>query len=156
MATDADVLKTIVDAFAACPRPDQFYDNPTHCDECAEHDALLRSRALDELSIDDLGSPAWDPIPGVSDAAFAYLVPALARLALDPPHAKWGWYGPQLLTHLERDGRRNTRWAHCTPEQHDAVAALLEHIIDTRVELLERNFCDHQAFRVLEIWRERT
>jgi hypothetical protein len=65
-----------------------------------------------------------------------------------------GWYGEQFIFHLERDGTRNERWLFCTREQRAAIAAMLEHIIETRAELLETYMSDHQAFRVLEIWRD--
>lgn len=154
MTTDAEVFAQIDGAFRAVPRPEHYYTNPDHCDECHEHDELLRAHERFSLTMNEIGHMSWDPVTGASPHAFAYLLPALVRLALSTEEDPIGWYGEQLVFHLERDGKRNDRWAYCSPQQRAAVAALIEHLIDTRPELLERYMSDHQAFRVLEIWRE--
>jgi hypothetical protein len=152
MPTDAEVLLLIRDAFAA-PRPEHF-TNYAHCCECAEHDATLQGRELATLSMDEIGSPAWDPITFCSPEAFKYWFPALARHTLDEPHDYWGWYGDTLLSQLERDGPRNERWLACTPEQRQAVVTLLEHIFETRAALIEDYDLLHRFARVIEIWSD--
>jgi hypothetical protein len=152
--TDADVLRLIDDAFAGCPRPEHF-TNYTHCDECFEHDELLRSRDRDTLSMDDVGNAGWDPIAFCTAEAFAYYFPALVRLTLAMSDPNDAWYGDQLIVHLERDGKRNDRWQHCTSDQRSAVAALLEHIFETRGDFLSAGvFTEHQFFRTLEVWKD--
>jgi hypothetical protein len=154
MPATADILALIDDAFRDCPAPEHF-TNYTHCDECFEHDELLRARDCDTLSMDDVGNAVWDPIAFCSPEGFAYYFPALARMTLAVSDPDGPWYGDQLLVHLERDGKRNDRWQHCTPEQRRAVAALLEHIFETQGDLLSAGvFTEHQFFRTLEVWRD--
>jgi hypothetical protein len=47
MATDQEIIDAVRLAFAAAPRPEHFTDL-THCCECAEHDALLASRDVED------------------------------------------------------------------------------------------------------------
>ncbi|MFE4108056.1 DUF6714 family protein [Almyronema epifaneia] len=151
MATDAEIWALLYQAFASCPRPAHF-TNYQHCCECFEHDQLLRSRDLETLAIADVGSPAWDPICFITPQGFAYYFPALARLALSAPDADWGWYGEQLFFHLVVDGSENRRWQFCTPQQRQAIAGLIEYLIETRTDLIEVNGCTEMAFDALEIW----
>ena len=134
MASDAEILERVRQAFAGCPRPEHF-TNYQHCCECAEHDDTLCSRDPDTLSMDDIGSPAWDPICFITPEGFTYYMPAFARLVLDEPDPKWGWYGSQFLFHLCHDGVRNVRYQACTPQQRASVTTLLQHILDTRAEI---------------------
>ena len=153
MTDDSEVLGRVRQAFATVVRPEHFTDH-THYDECHEHDETLRARDLDTLSFDDMGNGAWDPITMATPVAFAYYLPALARIALDEPHPTWGWFGPQLSWQLERDERRNERWLACNEAQRAAVAALLEHIIDTRASLIAEYDCANELLRTHEIWSE--
>src|SRR5688500_1517969 len=95
MEGDEDLLTHLRAAFSG-PRPAQF-TNAGHCCECAEHDAVLQERDIATLTFDDMGNGAWDPITMAQPPAFAYFLPALARIALDEPHEEWGWFGPQLF-----------------------------------------------------------
>jgi hypothetical protein len=153
MSSDAQILETVQQAFAKRPRPLHF-TNHTHCDECAEHDEVLRSRDVETLGIDDVGNPGWDPICFVSSEGFAYYLPALVRLTLAPLDALHGWYGNQLLFHLCSDGPGNRRVLACTPEERRSVVELLQHIVDTRAELADSNQCSDQLFRAIEYWSD--
>jgi hypothetical protein len=153
VSTDAEIIDGVRRVFATRQRPDHF-TNHNHCDECAEHDEVLRCRDTDTLSIDDVGNPGWDPICFISPDGFAWYLPALVRLALAQPAQPAGWYGPQLLFHLCSDGPRNERILACTPEQRQSIVGLLEHILDTRVELVERYQCGEALLRAIERWSE--
>ena len=152
--TDEEMLALVSRAFASVERPEHF-THYTHCCECAEHDETLRSRDVDTLTFDDLGNGSWDPMAFVSPQGFAYFLPTLARLALSDPHPTWGWLGPQLCWYLELDGRRNRRWVYFTAEQRDAVRALLEHIFDTRMDLIRDYGCEHELLRTIAVWVDR-
>jgi hypothetical protein len=154
VATDRELLAEIERAFEGAPRPEHFTSH-THCCECFEHDELLRSRDRETLGIGDVGSQSWDPICCLTPEGFAYYLPALARLALSAPDEHWGWYGDQLAFHLRYDGPRNARWEHCNPGQRRAVAKLLDHILETRAELADRDGCADALFEAREIWSER-
>lgn len=112
--SDTEILEALRQAFVGCQRPKHF-TNHTHCCECAEHDELLRGRDVDTLRIGDVGNPAFDPICFITPEGFAYYLPALARLALEPLVDSHGWYGEQLLFHVRNDGPRNRRFLACSP-----------------------------------------
>src|SRR5262245_4858278 len=106
MLDDASVHGGVRAAFARCERPEHFTDY-THCEECAEHHDLLRSRDNDTLRIADVGNPGWDPLCYVDPAGLGYFFPGLARLALEDPDPEYGWYPQQLLFHLTYEGAEN-------------------------------------------------
>lgn len=153
MSSDVEILDRVRGVFASCPRPERFTNHP-FCGECEEHHETLASRDLDTLCFDDIGNGAWDPTTMATPEAFAYYMPALARLALDDPHPTWGWFGPQLLFQLERDGPRNERWQAMTAAQRATVVALLDHIVETRAELLDAYDATDELFRVRRIFED--
>jgi hypothetical protein len=107
--TDTEALGILDAAFGPCPRPEHF-TNDKHCEECAEHDELLRNRDRDTLTVADVGNPSWDPICFISGEGFNYYFPTLARLALADPADGHGWYFEQLLFHLnDRDTPQKRR-----------------------------------------------
>lgn len=155
MTTDADILQRVQQAFAGCRRPEHFTDF-THCEECAEHDELLRARDIHTLRIEDVGNPGWDPICFISPEGFAYYLPALARLALAEPDSVHGWYGGQFFWHLCYNGRKNALWLVCTPEQRRVVVELLRHIAETRASLVDSELLTDELFQAIEIWSDET
>lgn len=151
--TDSEALEEVYTAFSAAPRPD-YFTNYTHCEECAEHDELLRSRDLTALSIEDVGSVGWDPICFISEEGFAYYLPALCRLALDSPVERYGWYGTQLAWHLIVDGPMNRRFMFCSPEQRRAVANFVAHLILTKSDLAEDHCSSEDLIKAHDVWSE--
>ena len=150
---DTDIVSLITGAFGGIARPEHF-TNYRHCDECFEHDELLRSRTWETLAIDDVGSMAWNPITMATPEAFAYWLPALTRLALEPMPMGLDWYGYIILFELRRDGPRNERWLFCNPEQRSAVVRLLEHIEATRPAEVEVYGCQPELLDVWTIWSD--
>ncbi len=115
MATDQEIIDAVRHAFATEPRPEHF-TNYRHCCECAEHDALLASRDLQSLRLEDVNNAGWDPICFATAAGFRYYLPALVRLAFESITSA-DWYLPQLLFHLIGDGPQNRRVVCCTAGQ---------------------------------------
>jgi hypothetical protein len=150
MPTDQEILDAVRHAFASEPRLEHF-TNHTHCCECAEHDALLASRDLDTLRVEDVNNAGWDPICFVTAAGFRYYLPALLRLALVSATAE-DWYLPQLLFHLISDGPQNRRVICCTAGQQRAIVAALWHVVETRPELIVRYAIEDDLQRALGIW----
>jgi hypothetical protein len=150
---DAEIIAEVTRVFASLPRPEHFTDH-THCDECCEHDELLQQRTLETLAIEDVGSQAWNPITMCTPRAFAYWLPALARLALDPEPVQWDWYGYLILFELRWDGPRNERWAICSPAQRQAVTRLLEHLDATRSDLIARYDCSALLMEAWATWSD--
>jgi hypothetical protein len=153
VSSDSEILEAVRAAFGGCPRPEHFTDY-RHCEECREHDDLLRSRDPESLRIGDVDNPGWDPLCYISPEGFAYYMPALARLALDGSDADPGWYGPQLAFHLTYEGEDNRHRQSFSPPQRRAVAGLLAHLLETRVELAEENFCADELTQAIGLWSE--
>lgn len=141
---DREVLRRIEAAFAELGRPPHFTDF-THCAECAEHEQRLQVCAVHGLALDDVAHAAWDPFCVALPASFAYFFPSLARLALASPDVEHGWYGRQLLFHLQEARRTNGFHALCTSPQRAAIAALLRHLLETRAALID-DARDAEAF----------
>jgi len=76
VCTDEQVLSEIDAAFYSVEKPEHFMDY-THCEECAEHDQLLRERDRETLRIEDVGNICWQPISFSSVQGIAYYMPAL-------------------------------------------------------------------------------
>jgi Family of unknown function (DUF6714) len=148
--TDQEITDAARQAFAAEPRPEHFTDY-SHCCECATHDALLASRDIDTLRLEDINNPGWDPICFLTAEGFRYYLPALVRLALESSTSK-DYYLPQLLFHLIGDGPQNRRVVCCTTGQQRAIAAILWHVLETRHELIARDDLEEDLQRALEIW----
>lgn len=155
MHSDASILQTVQQAFAERHRPEHF-THYEHCEECAEHDEVLRSRDIHSLSIEDVGNAGWDPICYTSPEGFAYYVPAFVRLALAEPTQPHGWYGTSLLFHLCHGGRRNERFLACTVEQRRAIVAFLRHLVETRSQVAETYLCSDDLPRAIEYWSDET
>jgi hypothetical protein len=153
MSNDAQILKQIDDCFGAISKPEHF-TNYTHCDECEEHDTVLRSRDRQTLSLEDVGNPGWDPLCFSSPQGIAYYMPTLVRLALAPPSREHGWYAEQLLFHLYAGFKENAFYQYCSPPQRAAVAAYLQHILETRAEFVGTDFLADELLRCYALWSE--
>lgn len=151
LVTDREMISELGAAFAACERPEHFTDF-AHCCECAEHDALLRSRDLHSLAIEDVGNPGWDPLCFTSAEGLLCYLPALGRLALDEATEDVDWYVPQLLFHLTYERGKNRILRAVTPAQRRAVVRLLRHIVATRGELCEQWSCREDLLAAIELW----
>jgi hypothetical protein len=154
MSTDAAILSEIDTAFGTVERPEHF-TNFTHCEECAEHDELLRTRDRDTLRIEDVGNPGWDPICFCSPNGIAYYFPALARLALAEQSLEtYDWYGNQLLFHLYSGFTDNAFLQRCNIAQRQVVARFLAHIIETRAPLIDLYASADDFLRCHELWND--
>jgi len=153
MESDVGIIQLVQQAFAKRKRPEHF-TNYKHCEECAEHDEVLRSRDIYSLKIEDVGNPGWDPICFTSPEGFAYYLSALVRLALADPVEPFGWYGSQLLFHLCSNGRRNDRVLACNPTERSAIVKFLQHLVETRSNLADSYRCSDQLFQALEYWSD--
>jgi hypothetical protein len=78
MPSDSEVLSRIDAAFASVRKPEHF-TNYEHCEECREHDELLRTRDRQTLDLKDVGNICWQPISFSSGQGVAYYFPALVH-----------------------------------------------------------------------------
>ncbi|WP_266156908.1 hypothetical protein [Dyella silvatica] len=151
MVTQSAAIAAIDLAFGSCPKPDHF-TNYTHCQECAEHDELLRSRTRETLVIQDVGNPGWEPLCFSSPEGIAFYMPSLARLAFAEPTYGYGWYGDQLLFHLYSGGLHNTLYQYCNAEQRAAIAVLIGAMLESNFANIESTSSGDEFLRAHEIW----
>jgi len=151
MATDADILLLIDVAFGSVERPEHFTDF-NHCEECLEHDELLRARDRTSLLIEDVGNIGWQPISFCSPQGIAYFMPALARLAMQEPTYNFGWYGDTLHIHLSHGDAENSFLTYCNAEQRKSISALLDHLNTSRASLPERMTHKAEMEKAQSLW----
>ena len=147
------VIEAVDAAFGRCPKPHQFCD-PGHCEECAEHNALLTSRDRESLQLVDISNPGWDPFCFSSPAGMAYYFPVLARFALGRDGYGDGAYAEQLLFHLYTGHIHNAFLAFCDASQRQAVAGLLAHLIECFPSERAGLQTDDELKRAHSVWLE--
>jgi len=152
MYSDQEILQIIDNVFNIVEKPKMFID-PALSEEHAEHNDTLLSRSKSTLQLEDVGNPGWNPISYISGEGMAYFFPALTRLALDPPEYGYDWYAELLLMHLTLGEAFEKFYNYCSVEQKAAVAEFINHIIITRVELIEKHNCRNDFARAFELWQ---
>lgn len=145
--TKDEVLAAVDAAFGEEPRPARFVRDPDHCEECADHEAVLQSVSRDTIGLAEVGNPGWDPLCYVTDAAFRHLVPGLARLALGEGE---DYYLDQFLFHLE-SGRIEAM----SGAQARAVELLLRHSQDAIAGEIDADMNRAELDRVMRLLHER-
>lgn len=140
--THEQVIFEVLEAFAHVQRPTLFIRETCACDECLEHEAEMQSFVPDNLPLDKLDNPGWDPICFASNAAFAYLMPGLVKLVL----AKTDDYVQQFLFHVEQPDRV----AAFTPMQSRALTHVLDFLLLHQADALEDNFLVDELYRTRE------
>jgi len=129
--TKDETMAEVRDAFCDRPRPGTFIRGTCSCDECLEHEETMQSFTPDNMSLDKLGNPGWDPICFASEEAFAYLMPGLVSLVLEHPDD----YVQQFLFHLEDADRI----AAFTRKQAQVLVRVLDHLTLECAEALDIN-----------------
>lgn len=138
-------------ALFAAPRPEHFTDYQ-HCEECCEHDQTLLNASIDGIGLRELGNPGWDPLCFVTPEGLGYYFPALVRLCLESDEQSS--YIGQFLFHLSYDGPQNRHVLAFSQAQRDFVGRFLEHLLESRAELIERYGEADDLFATLRIWRD--
>jgi hypothetical protein len=149
--SDDDICCLVDAAFGTVEKPEHF-TNFTHCDECAEHDATMRAHDRSTLTVDDVNHPGWDPLCFTSPRGKAYYMPALIRFALERSGGRSQPYWGQLLVHLEGDGPNNELIRYCDLAQRRAIAAYLEHLVETRTVEVEQSGSFEELLKVHGYW----
>lgn len=99
------------------------------------------------VSLEQVGSPAWDPVCYLTDEAWRYFMPGFARLAL----GRGGhYYLDQFLFHLE-SGRVNCLNA----KQCRVLSAFIDHLYETMADEIEGNMDDKSLGRVMDLLEQR-
>ncbi|MGY4532650.1 hypothetical protein ACVW0Y_001779 [Pseudomonas sp. TE3786] len=151
MRTDVQIIAEVLAAFDLVERPEHF-TNYLHCEECEEHDSLLRSHDRQSLKLDDVCNPGWNPISFCSPQGKAYYLPALVRFALENTEQAESYLMFQLMELLESDGPGSPLISYCSTEQRLSIAALLAHLVETRESCIERHDLTDQLLRAHGYW----
>ena len=121
-------LQKLVDsaylAFSHFEKPEHA-TNYQHCEECAEYDETLSLVSQRDLSIEQIGTVCWGPVPFLTPEATAYYMPRLIELAAagvdnkdrDP-------YFTQFINSVSA-GPTNQQYSLFGAEQNLAVASAL-------------------------------
>jgi hypothetical protein len=131
------------------PKPSHF-TNFTHCEECFEHDQTLLNTTVDDIGLEELGNPAWNPLCFSSPEGILYYMPALVRLSMETIDD--AFYFGQLLFTLESDGPDNALFCACTPEQRQFIKNFIAYMIEHFAEQIEANYYADNALRCFEVW----
>ena len=138
--TRNEAISEVQNAFADATRPEIFIRGTCRCDECLEHDDDMQSFSPEDLPIQKLGNPGWDPICFASNQAFAYLATGLAKLVLEHPDE----YIQQFLFHVEQPERLE----YYTPSQAGALIKVLDIIVLEEAAAVDNNGAVDDLFRV--------
>jgi hypothetical protein len=137
--TKSEILTEVRAAFSDRPRPRMFVRGTCKCDECLEHEETMQSLTPDDLPLDKLNNPGWDPICFASDEAFAYLMPGLVGLVLQYPDD----YIQQFLIHIGAADRL----AVFAPAQRTALLHVLDFLMIEHAAALDNNLAVEQHRR---------
>ncbi len=151
--TDNEIYLMIRKIFADAPRPDHF-TNYIHCEECLEHDDLLRSKDVDTLGFAEIGNPGWSPVAFMTAEAMRYYFPALVRVALDLKLAGMpdNFLG-SLLFFLGNDDLKT--FILFNNEERKAVISLLNHLKGSLSDRFGYNEDDSEELvPLIEKWTE--
>ena len=140
--TRDEVIAEVQDAFGGLTRPAMFTRGTCECEECLEHEQVMQSFSLNDMPLDKLDNPGWDPICFASDHAFAYLMPGLVRLVLRHTDE----YIQQFLFHLEN----SERIAVFTRKQAEALLHVLDFLVLEEAQILDNNLTVDELNRTRE------
>jgi len=140
--TRDQVISEVKKAFGGIRRPDMFIRGTCSCDECRAHESDMQKFNPDDLPLDKLDNPGWDPICFASNRALGYLMPGLVRLVL--AHADR--YIDQFVFHVEQP----ERMAAFSPEQARALINVLDFLVLHEAGALDGGFVADALFRTRE------
>ncbi|MBV1788266.1 hypothetical protein KQ940_09380 [Marinobacterium sp. D7] len=135
----------------AVEKPEHF-TNYRHCCECAEHDKTLLAHTLDSIGLEQLGSPAWDPLCFCAAEGLKYCLPAMVRLSLETIADEC--YFEQMLFHLTYGWRDNRLLTICSVAQRIFVAEFLYHMVLNFPSELDYSVTADNALSAYELWQQ--
>jgi len=140
--TRYQIISEVQKAFGHFRRPDMFIRGTCSCEECMEHEGEMQTFNPDDLPLDQLNNPGWDPICFASNEAFGYFMPGLVKLVLDHTDD----YVQQFIFHSEQPDRL----AVLTPEQAQALSHVLDFLVLHESEALDNNLAVDDVYRARE------
>ncbi len=140
--TRDQILSEVQKAFRTVRRPDRFIRGTCSCEECLEHEAEMQAFVPDNLPLDRLDNPGWDPICFASNEAFAYFIPGLVTLVFDHTDD----YVQQFIFHVEQP----ERLASFSPGQALCMLRVLDFLILNETNALDDNLVVDEVIRTRE------
>ncbi len=104
-----------------------------------EHEAQMQAFRPDELLLEDLDNPGWDPLCFASNEAMAYFMPGLVRVVL----TNTADYIQQFVFHIGQPERLSG----FSPRQARALIGALDLLLLHEVEAVENNLAVDELFR---------
>ena len=138
----SNLISDVQEAFGHFRRPNTFIRGTCSCDECMEHEDDMQRFDLDDLPLEQLNKPGWDPICFASNEAFGYFMPGLVKLLLNHTNE----YVQQFLFHVEQPDRLSA----LTQEQACALTHVLDFLVLHRAKVLEDNLVVDELYRTRE------
>jgi hypothetical protein len=142
----------LYEAFAEFRQPEHSTSH-THCAECAEHDETLQGVPRERLSIEQIGTVCWGPVPFLTADAMAYFLPRLMELALQGVKNKDG--GPffeQFLLQIGTHAPSEPCFARLGQKQRDLVYRCIEQIGSQYAAEIEAECCEDRLAQALGNW----
>ena len=136
------IISEVWEAFGHFRRPNTFIRETCSCDECTEHEGDMQRFDPNDLPLEQLNKPGWDPICFASNEAFAYFMPGLVKLLLNHTDD----YVQQFIFHVEQPDRLTA----LTPEQARALMHVLDFLVIHRAKALEDNLVVDELYRTKE------
>jgi hypothetical protein len=138
-----DVINEIDSAFAGIARPEIFIRGTCQCCECLEHNKTMSNLNPQNLPLDKLNNPGWDPICFASNHAFSYFIPGLVRLIFTHPDD----YFQQFLFHIEQPERIDS----FKKNQVCALINVLDILVMEEINATEENFLTDDIIRLRDM-----
>lgn len=126
--------------------------NYKHCEECKEYDELLNKITREQLSIEDIGTECWGPIPFLLPEATAYYMPRLIELALENVNNKD--QSPYINQFINQTGTNPNRKSYSLfmPEHKQVIYQALEFINQNYRVIVEEHCWENGLDETLAAW----
>ena len=147
-----EIINDAYRAFSSFLRPEHFTDY-THCEECAEHDATMRSCSLPDIGANQVGNPGWSPIPFLTEQAYGHVMPRLLELALNNSfNSDNDPFVFQYLLALTPTPEHR-KLDNFTPEQARVILNSLCYIRDNMMGVIEDECCQSNLVEAITLWQ---
>ncbi len=146
------IITRAYEVFSACEKPKHCVDGDDP--ESAEFNDLPRSISRRDLDMEQVGTPAWSPLPSLNPEALAYFMPRLIELALNGAVDRDGQ--PFLLFFINsfHQGMENERFALFGREQRMVMADTFDYLLQNHAERLKLEGWYDEALQGARNWRD--
>ncbi len=77
-----NLIESAYNVFRVFEKPIRCTIHDDDCPECGDHEKTLKKATRETLSMDDMGTVAWSPVPNMNAEAMSYFLPRLIELAV--------------------------------------------------------------------------